>query len=66
MTAAHRYAMTETYREWIYRIRSQERKMKSGRGGILSEKDYKALQEMRDVLNGSEPIYPAKYIYVRR
>ncbi len=36
--------------------------MRSGRGGLLSERDYKALQEMKDILNQSHPIYPVKYI----
>lgn len=36
--------------------------MKSGRGGLLSERDFKALEEMRDILNGAQVIYPVKYI----
>lgn len=52
--------MEETFKQWIYRIRSQDRRMKSGRGGLLSEKDFKALQELKDRMNSVTPIYPIK------
>lgn len=40
--------------------------MKSGRSGILSERDYKALQEMKDIINQSKPVHQVKYINVKR
>jgi hypothetical protein len=52
----------ETFKQWIYRLRSEDRKAKSGRGCNLSERDFKALQELKDAFNGSTPVYPIKYI----
>ena len=52
----------ETYRGFIYRIRSQNRKANSGRGCNLSIDDYKALQELIDRINELKPIYPLKFI----